>query len=179
MVTRTTVVQCHPVAESFTAAVTSAVIDAATSASTVPLLIDLYAEGFDPSQPDHVMVDEHRRRLNDTDTLILVYPTWWSAQPALLQGWVDSVWARDRTIRQQFRSIRRIVVCTTHGSPKWLNALEGESGKRTVTRYLRSRCARRCRVHWLALYGMDGMSEDDRRRHLSRIANRIQRFTAR
>ena len=43
--------------------------------------------------------------------------------------------------RALLRNIRRIVVVTTHGSSKLTNALEGESGKRTVTRAIRRNSA--------------------------------------
>ena len=26
------------------------------------------------------------------EALVLVYPTWWSGQPAMLKGWIDRVW---------------------------------------------------------------------------------------
>ena len=72
---------------------------------------------------------------------MLVYPTWWSGQPAMLKGWIDRVWVAGvawdlppgaNVLRARLRNVRRIVVVTTHGSSKLVNALEGEAGKRTV-----------------------------------------------
>lgn len=160
-------------------AVADTVLNAAAIGGIEPHHLDLYRDGFDPAHPDHDTVDEHRRLLAETTILILCYPTWWSSQPAMLQGWFDSVWSRETTRPTAFPSITQIIVCTTHGSPKWLNALEGESGKRTISRYLRSRASRTCRVRWLALYRMDTVDEDGRRAHLDRIAKRIRRLSAR
>ena len=98
---------------------------------------------------------------------MLVYPTWWSGQPAMLKGWIDRVlglrcrvdpagWRH--ALRPRLRNVRRIVVVTTHGSSKLVNAIQGEGGKRTVTRALRLLCHRRCRTTWIALYGVDRVS---------------------
>jgi hypothetical protein len=65
------------------------------------------------------------------------------------------------------------VVVTTHGSSKPVNALEGESGKRTVTRSIRSMCSRRTRTTWCALYGIDRCSEDDRSDFLDRVESTL------
>ncbi len=98
------------------------------------------------------------------ETLVLVYPTWWSGQPAMLKGWIDRVWANgvawtlpagSSRIRPLLCNVRRIVVVTTHGSSKLVNSLQGEGGKRVVTRALRSLCSRRCRTTWVAMYGVD------------------------
>ena len=35
------------------------------------------------------------RDLQWCEHLVLVYPTWWSGQPAMLKGWIDRVWVRD------------------------------------------------------------------------------------
>lgn len=179
MVTSTiTVVQCHPVPESFTIAVAERVRAVVESTGHSPNVLNLY-DDVDLVTADATAVDEHRRLLSDTSTLIIIYPTWWSAQPALLQAWFDRVWARADTTPHHFASIRQIIVCTTHGSPKWLNGLEGESGKRTVSRYLRRRCAPRCRVAWVALYGMDTVDATGRQRHLDAVDRRLRRLLSR
>ena len=175
----TTIVHCHPVADSYARSITDTVIDSVRTRGESYRLIDLYLDGFDAKRPNPEVVAEHRDRLATTETLVLVYPTWWSAQPAMLQGWFDSVWARSETEAGSFTSIRRVIVCTTHGSPKWLNALEGESGKRTVSRYLRSRCSQHCRFNWIALYGMDRIDHEGRRAHLDKVSRVIRRLVAR
>ena len=180
MVTSTvTVVQCHPVPESFTIAVADRVRAVIESTGQSPNVLNLYGDDVDLVSADAATVGEHRELLANTTTLVIIYPTWWSAQPSLLQAWFDRVWARADTTPHHFASIRQIIVCTTHGSPKWLNALEGESGKRTVSRYLRHRCARRCRVKWIALYGMDTVDATGRQRHLDAVDRRLRRLLSR
>ena len=126
-------------------------------------LTDLHADGFDPT----MSCDERRTHkdpgvapalepyaddLRWAQALVLVYPTWWSGQPAMLKGWIDRVWvagvawelpAGANVLRPLLRNISRIVVVTGHGSSKLVNALEGEGGKRTVTRSLRAMTSRR------------------------------------
>jgi len=112
------------------------------------------------------------------DALVLIYPTWWSGQPAMLKGWIDRVWVAGVAwelpggatwIRGRLRNIRRIVAVTTHGSSKLVNALEGETGKRTVTRTLRSMCSWRARTTWCALYGIDTTDATKRTDFLDRV----------
>jgi putative NADPH-quinone reductase len=96
----------------------------------------------------------------------------------MLKGWMDRVWASGvawtlpaGTARPKplLSNIRRIVVVTTHGSSKWVNALEGESGKRTVFRAIRATCSRRARTTWIAIYGLDTCDAERRTRWLDRV----------
>ncbi|MCK7497367.1 MAG: NAD(P)H-dependent oxidoreductase [Comamonadaceae bacterium] len=64
-------------------------------------LLDLYAEGFDPvlragelPGPAQALTEEVRRmqeRVRAADGLVFVYPLWWGAPPAVLQGWLQRV----------------------------------------------------------------------------------------
>jgi len=72
--------------------------------------------------------------------------------------------------------VRRLVAVTTHGSSKWINAIEGEGGKRTLTRSLRTMCHPLARTTWLALYGIDTASMPQRRAFLDRVERRLRRL---
>jgi putative NADPH-quinone reductase len=189
-VSKLLVVSCHPSAASFTAAMRDAVIESATAAGHTVRHDDLHAQGFDP-----VLSREGRRahlsppsakpgiapyveNLQWCDHLVLVYPTWWAGQPAMLKGWIDRVWVNEvawtlpegaSRLRPKLRNVRRITVVTSHGSSKLVNALEGEGGKRTVTRSLRPLCHPLCRTRWIALYGIDRSTADERERFLARV----------
>lgn len=67
--------------------------------------LDLHAEGFDPrmtladepdwDDPDKVYsaeVESHMQRIGAASAILVVFPVWWSAPPAILKGWVDRVW---------------------------------------------------------------------------------------
>jgi hypothetical protein len=66
-------------------------------------------------------------------------------------------------------------VVTTHGSSKFVNALEGESGKRTIFRSVRLMMHRRTRCSWIAMYGLDNATEGDRKRFTEKVMRRTRR----
>jgi putative NADPH-quinone reductase len=78
--------------------------------------------------------------------------------------------------RPLLRNVRRIVAVTTHGSSKRVNLLEGEVGKRALTRTLRVLCSRRCRTSWIALYGVDTSTRERREQFLVRVEQRLARL---
>ena len=152
---RVHLVYCHPSETSFTAAVRDRALVGLHAAGHDVRVSDLYADGF-----------------------VLVYPTWWAGQPAMLKGWIDRVWVAGvayelpegaNRIRPRLHNIRRIVAITTHGSTKFVNALEGEGGKRIVTRSLRVLCSKRARTTWIALYNIDRSTDARRAAHLARV----------
>ena len=189
------VVYAHPCEDSFVAEVRRRVLDGIEQSGGAADLVDLCAEGFDPrlTAAEHAA---HRGdpstkpvaaamapRLAACDTLVLVYPTWWSGQPAILKGWFERTWVNGVAYRfdgdtgppePALTNIRRVIVVTTHGSSKWINAIEGESGKRFVKRALRGSVGLRCRVEWLALYDIDRSTADDRRRYLDKVGRRFR-----
>jgi putative NADPH-quinone reductase len=190
------VVYCHPLEDSFVAAVRDRVLAGLAAGGAEVRLTDLYADGFDPvfgaserahhlsPGPDPSLVS-YAADLRWCDTLVLVYPTWWSGQPAMLKGWIDRVWVNEvawslpdgaNRLRPELRNVRRLAAVTTHGSSKLINAIEGESGKRTLTRSLRTMCHPLARTTWLAMYGVDNASEADRLAFLDRVEHRIVRL---
>jgi putative NADPH-quinone reductase len=184
----------HPVPVSFGAAVRDAAVEGLEAAGHQVDLLDLYAAGFDPvlSKEAHAL---HRSppdtkpeiagwvaSLQAAGALVLVYPTWWGGQPAILKGWMDRVLVEGvaytlqegaRRIRPRLGNIRRLAVVTTHGSGKWINALQGEPGKRVVLRGVRSLCHPLTRTRWVAMYGIDHAVEADRVAFLVRVRERL------
>ena len=194
--TRTLVVYAHPVAESFTASVRDAVLRGLRHGGHEVRLTDLHAESFDPvlSASAHALhradpstkphLTRHADDLRWCQSLVLVYPTWWAGQPAMLKGWIDRVWINGvawtlpdgaNRLRPGLPDIRTITVVTTHGSSKLVNALEGEPGKRLASRSLRPLCNRLCRSRWIALYGIDRCTDEQRRAFISRVERHFAR----
>lgn len=191
---RTLVVHCHPDPESFTAAVRDRAIEALRERGNEVRLTDLYAAGFDPvlskrEQARHLepgpdpSVADHAADLQWCQQLVLVYPTWWSGQPAMLKGWFDRVLVKDvafelppdsNRIHAKLRNVKRIVAITTHGSSKLVNALEGEVGKRMVTRTLRAVCHPFARTRWIALYGIDTATDAKKAAFLERVGRQLR-----
>ena len=97
--------------------------------------------------------------------------------------WVDGVaWelpdGASRLV-PRLTNVRRLVAVTTHGSSKFVNAVQGEAGKRTLTRSLRAMCHPLARTTWIAMYGIDTSSDDDRVRFLMTVDRRLARIARR
>jgi len=193
---KTLVVYAHPVDDSFNSAVRDTVVRSLKEAKHEVRLRDLYAENFDPFLSASERALHHTppstrpelgRDVEDLrwcEALVFVYPTWWSGLPAMLKGWIDRTWMNEvawvlpagaNTIRPRLTNIRRLVAVTTHGSSKIVNALQGEPGKRTITRSIRVMCNRWCRARWIALYGLDKSTAESRAKYLNRVGQRVVR----
>ncbi|NWO55447.1 NAD(P)H-dependent oxidoreductase [Chromohalobacter israelensis] len=112
------IVHSHPEPRSFNAALTDIAMTSLTREGHEVHVSDLYAEGFDPverashfesradpeyfsaltEQRHHVQsgtlpcdVQREIDRLQHADLVILQFPLWWHAQPAMLKGWFDRV----------------------------------------------------------------------------------------
>ncbi len=198
---RALVIVAHPSPESFVSFLGSEVVAELQNSGHEIRHHDLWAEEFIPvftayERLNHVgdveeklkNLPELRQHVEDLqwcDALVLVYPTWWSGQPAMLKGWFDRVlmngvaWVLPdgaARIRPLLTNVRRLVVVTTHGSSKFVNALEGESGKRTVFRSVRLMLHRRVRCEWIAMYGVDNATLSQREKFSSRVCRRIRRL---
>jgi len=147
---RTLIVHCHPEPKSFNGALTQVAIKTLGDLGYEVEVSDLYAECFDPvEKPDHYVVrdnpdyfsalgeqrhatqsqtlpEEVRReidRLEKADLLVMQFPMWWHAQPAMMKGWFDRVFtsgglysSRMRYDRGYFRG-RRAICSVTTGAP--------------------------------------------------------------
>ena len=192
------VVYCHPRPESFTAAVRDIVVAKLDTAGAETRLLDLYAAGFQPVLtatehegyeicPDNCTpVAQDVNHLRWCDTLIFIYPTWWYGLPAMLKGWLDRVLLPDvaflmpdeqnKTIRPGLKHITRLGVFTTCGASWWLTQFIGAPGKRTLMRGIGILCAKGVRKAFAAHYLMDSSTDESRKRHLDRVARKMDRF---
>ena len=193
---RVLVVYCHPMPDSFCAAVRDAAMAAIRAKGGEARLLDLYAERFDP-----VMSREERRTYNDgvpadpalephiaqlqwAEAILFVYPTWWYGLPAMLKGWFDRVWAKDVAfaladgggINPLMTHIGRIGIITTCGAPRWWSWIVGQPGRKTILRGIRAVCARRCRTMFVAHYAMDVSTPESRTAFLDEVRRRVARF---
>lgn len=152
---------------------------------------DLYASGFDPVlsrderrvyyAPDYAAtaVAEQVARLREAEALVLVFPTWWFAFPAMLKGWFDRVWAPGvaydhaadlGAIRPRLDNLRRVLAVTTLGAPGWVDWL---IMRRLVRRVLKTAilgtCAPRARFEMLSLYRAEKTTPADIEAFAARI----------
>ena len=80
-------------------------------------------------------------------------------------------------LRPTLRNVRQLVAVTSHGSSKLINSLQGEGGKRTLSRSLRTMCHPLARMRWLAFYGIDDDDQDRREAYLNKLATKIEHIT--
>ncbi|PSJ59993.1 NAD(P)H-dependent oxidoreductase [Kumtagia ephedrae] len=194
---RMLVVYCHPVPESFCAALRDTALEVFRRRGDELRLVDLYAEGFDP-----VMTCDERRGYNDgppadpalvpyvehlkwAEAVLFVYPTWWYGLPAMLKGFFDRVWATGVAfdlasdggrIVSRISHITRIGVVTTCGAPRLWSFLIGQPGRKTILRGMRALCAKRSRTLYLAHYDMDRSTPASRAAFLEKVRRRLERF---
>jgi NAD(P)H dehydrogenase (quinone) len=194
---RVLVLFAHPSRESLNGATFSRVMDGLRRGGHEVRFRDLYAEEFDSRltlAEKHGHLDppttkpQHARDFDDLrwcDTLVLVHPTWWGAQPAILKGWFDRTFAAGvaftlppgaKNIRPALSNVRRIITVTTHGATWRVNALQGVPGRRIVNRGLRAVCHPLCRTSWIALYALDRAPQGRRERFLRRVERRMARL---
>lgn len=196
MTRRVLVVYAHPDPNSYTAALRDLVVDVCGQRGADVRVRDLYDEGFsavlsanewrrrddEPSTKTHL--EDHFDDVRWCDTLVFVYPTWWSAQPAIMKGWIDRIlanevaWNLDPVTKHalpNLRNVRRIIAITTHGRSKLVNFWCGQIGRFTIVRAVRRLCSWRCRASWLAMYSLDRSTRFERDRFMQRVERRLRR----
>ncbi len=187
---RCLVVFAHPDPESFGRALLDATVAGLIEGGHHVDVLDLAALDFDPCLSEHELENyftigndhphlaDHIELVKTADALVFVYPTWWSGLPALAKGWLDrillpgvafSLDERTQRIKPALNGVRHLVGVTTYGSPRWLVAALGDSGRRTIMRTVRLICPLRCRRTWLGIYQLDTSSEADRAAFLQRV----------
>lgn len=198
---KTLVVYAHPRRDSFVSGLRDVVVKTLHDNRAECRVHDLYGDDFNPvlskwERQQHLAAPEVRTLRDDLlkrytddlkwcESLVLVYPTWWSGQPTMVKGWFDRVlvngvaWTLPEganRLRPNLGHIKRLTVVTSHGSSKFRNALQGESGKRVALRGVRALCGVRCRTRWIAMYNIDKASPREFDTFTKRLRRRIARI---
>ena len=117
---------------SFNASIKNTFIQAAKEKGHHVDIVDLYKEKFNPvfagEEPDQEVLD-HRKRIEESDTIVLIAPIWNFRMPAIVEGWIDKVLAPPWAFRFKqlvgnygypignLRDKKAIIFCT-YGSPR-------------------------------------------------------------
>jgi NAD(P)H dehydrogenase (quinone) len=158
---RVLIVLAHPDRRSFNGQMAAAARDILSSTGHSVELSDLYGEDFDARESawhygccngaEVFDVQAEQRRASDEGTLphdvrrelerieradliILQYPMWWFAAPAMLKGWIDRVLVYGRTYTSRMRYDRghlkgkRAMVSVTLGGAESTFAYNGRNG---------------------------------------------------
>ena len=164
---RAVVVYAHPCYDSFAAAMRVAAVAGLVRAGHEVTVLDLHRDGIDIAGP---IPDDHLDALATADVFVLVYPTWWGGQPAILTGWMGLL--VDLPGRVLPRA-RRAVAVTSHGSSQLSNALGGRPGYHVLRRFTTMTCAPRVKRDFVAFYGIDTVGAAARTAFLDRVTERL------
>ncbi len=159
---RVLIVFCHPEPHSFNGALKATAVAHLEGQGHTVEVSDLYAEGFDPLEgPGHFprradpstfsALTEQRRaheagelpaevareiaRLERAELIILQFPLWWHAQPAMLKGWFDRVmvygglYSGSRRYDRGRLGGKRAFCSVTTGSPAPAFTRQGRGGE--------------------------------------------------
>ncbi len=189
-------VYCHPLADSYHAALRDAALAGLAQAGHRVDLFDLYAEGFDP-----VLRADQRRAYHDTlrnragleseiarlraaEGMVLQFPVWSFGLPAMIKGFFDRLFmpgvgfdlSDPARARPLLRNIKRLSAITTYGRPRLMAWGVGDPPRKTVTRYVRWFIAPDARVRYHALYNMNVANDARRQAFLERVGRAMGRF---
>ena len=191
---RAVVVVANPDPESFSHAVARRVEAGLRRSGHEVVVHDLYAEGFSAAmsadehtayQTDHPVLDplvqQHIDEIKLADTVVFVYPTWWSSLPAILKGWfervmvpgVGFVFDDKNKVRPGLTNVKQLVGITTYGSKWQYIKTINDNGRRTVKRALRMSTGWGTKSLWLPLYGMDTISPSKREAFLTKVERKV------
>jgi len=181
------VVVAHPVEQSLAHQCARAVVEVLEQAGHEVDLLDLYAHGFDPvltadglrafrSGAHSEAIRNMHTLVQETQALVLCYPTWWHGPPAILKGFLEQVFVpgvgyslAEGRLQPLLLKLSRIEVLTSYNSPWWLVRLVNLSADRSaIVRGIRLACAPSAAVKWHAIYRM---ARKDRAQVLDHVHN--------
>jgi NAD(P)H dehydrogenase (quinone) len=188
-------IYCHPLPESFHAAIRAEALAGLNEAGHSVDLCDLYAEKFDPVMSaeerrdyhdlakNQSRVTDYARRLREADALVMQFPVWSFGPPAMLKGWMDRLLmpgvafdlSNPNKAIPLLTNLKRIAGITTYGRPRWNALLVGDPPKRIVTRYM-PRFTDGAKVDYFPLYHMNVASEDKRKAFIAKVRAAMVRF---
>jgi NAD(P)H dehydrogenase (quinone) len=189
-------VYCHPLDDSFHAAIRKEALAGLKEAGHTIDLLDLYAEHFDPVLSAARRRDYHdplRNRANNkayvdrlmaANALVVQFPTWSCGPPAMLKGWFDRMFgpgiAMDLSDAAQAKPlllhIRRITGISTYGRPRWQAIGMADPPRMIIKRYLSWFTGSKAVVRYYALYHMNTATPARRCRFLAKVRLEMTRF---
>lgn len=185
---------CHPLPDSFHAAIRAKALSALKEGGHTVDLLDLYAESFQPvltpderrhyfeSPRNQVGLEPYVRRIKEAETLLIQYPTWCFGAPAMLKGFFDRLLIPGVAIdmsdparaKPSLNNLRRIVGVVTYGQP-WSAAFwMGNGPRKVVTRFLPWFTNGNAKTEYHALYNVDRSTEKTRRAFIKRVDRAIR-----
>jgi NAD(P)H dehydrogenase (quinone) len=185
---RVMVVYAHPVETSFNAAIYAAVTATLKQRGHEIDACDLYAENFPAimSRADRLLYHEipaNRalarpwiERLEAAEALVMVFPTWVFAPPAILKGFCEKVFVPgfafelvDGKVRGAMRHLKRVGGVSTYGGTRVRAFLAGDPPRKLLTRILRAYVGPAVPVSFMGCYDMNRIDEARGRAFLDKV----------
>ncbi len=121
--------------------------------------------------------------LSGVELLVFVYPAWWGSPPAPLLGWIQhvlgpSIDAEPNAAPRPLSSVEKILVVTSHGSSRWINALQGEPGRHLLRRSVLPLCAPGATFRWISLYKLDRRPDHEIEAFVDRVGAELTGLTS-
>ena len=193
---RVLLIFCHPVGDSYHAALHRVAREALERAGHEVDDCDLYAEAFDPvlSRAERVgyhdtatnrqPVQAYVERLLAAEALVLCFPVWIFGPPAMLKGFFDRVLlpgvsfhlSDEGKVTPGLRHIKKLAAITSYGRSRLVALWMGDPPRKLVTRYLRHLVCPGAKVRYLAHYHMNVSTAASRARFLTRVEHAMARF---
>ena len=185
---RVMVVYAHPVETSFNAAIYATVTETLKQRGHEIDACDLYAENFPAimSRADRLLYHEipaNRalarpwiERLEAAEALVMVFPTWVFAPPAILKGFCEKVFVPgfafelvDGKVRGAMRHLKRVGGVSTYGGTRVRALLAGDPPRKLLTRILRAYVGPNVPVSFMGCYDMNRIDEARGRAFLDKV----------
>jgi NAD(P)H dehydrogenase (quinone) len=187
---------CHPLPESFHAAIRAKALEGLAAAGHEVDLIDLYADRFDPvlsedarrhyhdTSRNQTGLEDYIARLKTAEALVVQFPTWCFGMPAMLKGFFDRMFmpgvafdiSDPARVKPMLGNLRHIAGIVTYGRPRLMALVMGDPPRKIVKRYLRWFVNRRARVDYHALYHLNVATDAQRAAFLERIRAAMTRL---
>jgi NAD(P)H dehydrogenase (quinone) len=189
-------VYCHPLPESFHAAVRARALKALGEAGHSVDLLDLYAEKFDPilseegrrhyhdTSRNRIGLENYIARLTSAEALVLQFPTWCFGPPAMLKGFFDRLImpgiafdiSDPAHVQPALRNIKHIVGIVTYGRPRYMAFWMSDPPRKIVKRYVRWFTGGVARADYYALYHMNVATDIQRAAFIDRVDRGMRRL---
>jgi NAD(P)H dehydrogenase (quinone) len=187
---------CHPLPESFHAALRVRALEGLACGGHDIDLLDLYAEKFDPvlsaegrrsyhdPSINRAGLEAYVERLQRAEGIVLQFPVWTFGPPAMLKGFFDRLilpgvaldLSEPAKVKPMLKNLRRIAGVTTYGRGRLKAFGVGDPPRKMVTRYLPWFAAGGARVDYYALYNMNTASDADRATFMARVGAAMARL---
>jgi putative NADPH-quinone reductase len=186
---RVLILYANPVDKSFGAALRARAVETLRSQGHDVDDCDLYREAFDPVLSARERIDYNNTKVNQggvavyaerllaADGLVLIYPVWNEGFPAILKGFFDRVFIPGVSFNTDpngvampnLGNLKKLAAVCTYGAGRLSTLLLGDPPRRIVKRLLRALPGHSVRCDYLAHYGMNRSTPEQRAAFLARV----------